>query len=164
MWQDIRFGLRTLVRAPGFTAVAAVTLALGIGASTAIFSVVTAVLLRHLPFNASEQLVTIRPATRQAARFRIQTITPGDFLDWQSRNRSFGDMSAFTGATFALTSGGEPQRVLGASVSPRFFETIGVRPIMGRTFGSIATTDDANGVIVIGGDLWRGRFQADPGI
>src|SRR5438874_3987051 len=147
MWHDIKFGVRTLTRTPGFTAIAALTLALGIGASTAIFSVVNAVLLRRLPYAGSERLISVRPATRQAARFRVQTVTPGDFLEWQSRNRSFDDMAAFTGATFALTSGGEPQRILGASVSSRFFETVGVQPIMGRTFGSTDASDDVVDVV-----------------
>src|SRR6184192_3781512 len=121
MWHDIKFGVRTLTRTPGFTGIAALTLALGIGASTAIFSVVNAVLVRRLPYSASDRLVSIQPATRQAARFRIRSITPGDYLDWQTRSQSFDEMAAYNAATFALTGGGEPQRVLGATVTRRFF-------------------------------------------
>src|SRR5436190_5149517 len=158
MWNDVKFGIRTLTRAPGFSALAAATVALGIGASTAIFSVVNAVLLRRLPYQASERLVSIRPQTSQAARFQIRSVSPGDFLDWQERNRTFEEMAAYTGATFALTGGGEPQRVLGASVTRRFFETIGVQPVAGTTFAAIADRSD---VVVIGAELWRRRFAAD---
>ena len=161
MLQDVRFGFRTLTRTPGFTALAALTLALGIGASTAIFSIVNAVLVRRLPYAASERLVAIRPATRQAVRFQIRTTSPGDFLEWQQRSQSFDDLAAYTGATFALTDGGEPQRVLGANVTQRFFETVGVRPLAGRTF---ASSTDRIDVVVIGFDLWRHRFQSDPRI
>jgi len=162
MLQDIKFGLRTLTRTPEFSALAALTLALGIGASTAIFSIVNAVLLRRLPYTASDRLVAVQPVTRDGARFRIRAVMPGDFLDWQARSRSFDDMAAYTAATFALTGGGEPQRVLGAAVTQRFFETVGVQPIAGTTFASAGV--DRTDVVVIGAGLWRRRFQSDPHI
>src|SRR2546427_661861 len=132
--QDLRYAFRILVKNPGFAAVAIVTLALGIGTTTAIFSFVNGVVLRPLAFKESDRLVMLLTQSRRASPFPMRAVFPGDFLDWQRENRVFDNMAAFQGATFSVTTGGDPERLLGAMVTRDFFETMGVLPIVGRTF------------------------------
>lgn len=172
--QDLRYGLRMLARNPGFTAVAVLTLAIGIGGTTAIFSFVNAVLVRPLPYPESERLALVAPASPDGTPSNVTAVTPGDFLDWQAQNRTFERMAAFSGATFSLTGAGEPERLSGASVTSDFFRTLGVAPILGRGFtgddagvvgGGEFTWGQALGeVVVISERLWRRRFGSDPGI
>jgi putative ABC transport system permease protein len=133
LWQDLRFGARMLVKKPGFTLIAVVTLALGIGANTAIFSVVNAVLLRPLPYERPERLVVMHE--RRAAEGRLQgLIAPANFFAWQAESQSFAGMAAHTEALFNLTGGGEPERLWGLVTTPELFSTLGVRPLLGRDF------------------------------
>ena len=164
-WQDLRYACRILARNPGFTLVAVLSLAIGIGANTAVFSFVNAVVLRPLALRDSNTLVMVRPAPPATGLFSgVRTVTPGDFLDWQNQNHVFTTMAAFTTTTFSVTTGGDPERLLGATVTSEFFETAGVSPIAGRTFGSRDGRPDGADVAVIGAGVWRRRFNADPGI
>jgi putative ABC transport system permease protein len=157
--QDLEFTLRTLARSPLFAAAAIVTIALGIGADTAIFSIVDHVLLRPLPFPRSGSLLVVRlphPTEHDVS------LSVADFLDWRSQNRTFQSVSAYTNDIFALSGAGEPIVIPGASVTDGFFSTLGARPVLGRTF---APGDDAPGqprTVVLSHQLWRTRFQGDP--
>src|SRR5690242_12593384 len=131
--KDIRYGVRGLWKRPGFTVVAVLTLALGIGANTAIFSVVNAVLLRPLQFRDPDRLVMIwEDAT--FAGFPRNTPAPANYFDWKNQTHSFEDMSATHEETFNLTGDGDPERVSAYSVTANFFPLLGVPPALGRTF------------------------------
>jgi putative ABC transport system permease protein len=163
--QDLRYGLRQLRRSPGFTAVAVATLALGIGANTAIFSVVSAVLLRPLPFPAPERLVRVM-SMRLHGGVSDNASYP-DFADWRARNHVFAHLAAFNTDSFTLTGQGEAAHVQGAIVSADLFSLLGVKPILGRTFlpdedKLSATTEGFP--IIISHRLWRERFGRDSGI
>jgi putative ABC transport system permease protein len=116
--RDVRYALRGLWKDRGFTFIAVATLALGIGATTTIYSFVNAVVLRPLPFSDSARLVLVQPEprTRTPEPFRVRTVTPADFLEWQIRNRVFDKLAGFSGATFSLTGGGDPERLQAATV------------------------------------------------
>ncbi len=162
--QDLRYAVRILARNPGFAVVAVVTLALGIGATTAIFSFVNGMVLRPLAFRQSDRLVMLLPLVRTPTRFPIRSITPGDFVDWQRENGAFESMAGFMGATFSITTGGDPERLLGANVTRDFFETLGVTPLVGRTFRSGPGDADPSDTVVIGAEVWRRRFNANPAL
>src|SRR5262249_55586145 len=129
--QDLRFGVRTLVKTPGVTLVAIVALALGIGANTAMFSVVNGVLLRPLPYVEPGRRVMLSASMLQ---FREASVAYPNFLDWQQRSRSFDLMAAYRGDSFNLTGEGAPERLRGMMASATIFDTLGVKPIIGRTF------------------------------
>ncbi len=129
--QDLRYAVRQLRKNPGFTAVAALTLALGIGANTAIFSVVNAVLLNPLPFPNASRIVSLFEAT---PNFPQGSISYPNFLDWQSENHSFEAMAAYHWTDGAITGVGEPEEVQARRVSATFFPILGVNPILGRNF------------------------------
>jgi putative ABC transport system permease protein len=156
---DLRHGLRLLRRSPGFTSVAVVTLALGIGANTAIFSMVDAVVLRALPYADPDRLVMVWEESR-LADFPKNTPAPANFADWRRMNRSFADMAATRGVSASLTGAGEPEQVLGRAVTPSFFPVLGVQPIIGRV---VTENDDRSGapVVVISDALWQRRFGGD---
>jgi putative ABC transport system permease protein len=156
---DLRYAARTLRASRGFSTVVVLTLALGIGAATAVFTFVNAIVLKPLGFPDNDRLVAVLPAVRG----ETIAVTPGDFLDWQAQNHSFADMAAFTVAPYSLTGRGEPAAVLAAVVSARFAETLGVTPVAGRTFASEAEAD-RNHTVMISNRLWRGHFQASPDI
>ena len=157
---DARFALRQLRRQPGFAAVALLTLALGIGANTAIFSVVHGVLLRPLPFADPGRLVRIA----ETSRGELNTVSPTNFVDWREQSRSFTGMAAVSNGQAALTGAGEPEQLRYAQATAQLFDVLGVPPLLGRTF---AAGDDRWGgprVVVLNEGLWRRRFGADPGI
>ncbi|HEU4564350.1 MAG TPA: ABC transporter permease [Gemmatimonadaceae bacterium] len=155
--QDIRYSARRLLRSPGFTLIAVVTLALGIGANTAIFSVVNAVLLRPLPYADSERLVRVLSMYESSEN----SVSPLDYLDWKAQARSFSGLAALSFRPLNLTGGEEPQRLEGAGVTADFFSVLGTKPLLGRVFGP---EDDQPGLrnIVLNERLWRSRFGADP--
>ncbi len=162
LWQDIRYGFRTLLKKPGFAAITVLTLALGIGVNSAIFSVVNAVLLRPLPFAEADRLVYA-----EGLDFRDNTkggsISPPDFLDYREQTHTFERFAAFQPLSFTLTGEGEPERVTSARVSAGFFETLGVQPVAGgRTFLADEEEAGRNGVVVISHSLWQSRFGGDP--
>ena len=158
--QDIRFGWRALVKSPGFTIVAVVALALGIGANTAIFSVVNAVLLRPLPFKNPDQLVLIWESATHLG-FPKNTPSPANFLDWQRQATVFTGMAAMAPKNFNLTGISEPERLDGRRISANLFDLLGVQPRLGRGF---QPQDDKPGahVVLLSDGLWQRRFGADP--
>src|SRR5262245_22105737 len=131
--QDTRYALRMLIRERGVTLVAVLTLALGIGANTAIFSAVNAILLRPLPYDEPDRLVTVWEK-RQAEGVVDNVVSPADFLDWAKMNASFEAMAAMTSTSVVLTGSGEPEQLFAGVVSPPFFDILRVRPALGRTF------------------------------
>src|SRR5262245_27076724 len=156
--RDLRYGARTLMKSPGFTFVSVLTLALGIGANTAIFSLVNATLLRPLPFKDPDQLVVVWGTAPESSR---RPISEPNFLDYQKQNQAFSDIAAFGGAALTLTGGANPERVLGARVSEDFFKLLGVQPSIGRAF--LPGDDQAghNAVAILSSSLWRRRFGSD---
>lgn len=161
MFQDLRYGLRMLLKHKGFTAVAALTLALGIGANTAIFSVVNAVLLHPLPYREADRLMVI---WETSSRNQRSSVTAPNYLDWRDQNRAFEQIAAAAGASFNLTGGGDPQRLPGARVSANYFDVLGTKPVAGR---SLLLADDQHGadrVVLLSYGLWQRRFGADPHI
>jgi putative ABC transport system permease protein len=161
--KDIRYGTRTLFKNRGFTAIAVLALALGIGANTAIFTVVNSVLLRPLPFEKPEQLVMVWEKRMQLGRER-NAVSPPDFTDWRAQNQVFEDMAAFTNQGFNLGAGTEPERIQGAGVSPSLFAILRARPRMGRAFDAEEDKPGASPVVIIGSVLWQRSFASDPEI
>lgn len=129
--KDIRYGLRSLLKHPGFTCIAVLTLALGIGANTAIFSVVNAVLLRELPFREPDRLVMVWEDASFAG-FPRNTPAPANYADWKAQNQVFEDMATFDDRSFNLTGDGEPEKVQAYGVTANFFGLLGIKPVLGR--------------------------------
>jgi predicted permease len=157
---DLRYALRLLRKTPVFTIAAIGTLALGIGANTTIFSLVQTVLLHPLPYQDPERVVMVWEDA-SAAGFPRNTPAPGNFNDWQRMNRSFSSMAASRGTTATFTMDGPPEQVLGRGITPNFFDVLGVRPILGRTF---TPADDRIGVnvVIISHALWQRRYGGAP--
>ncbi|MPZ17602.1 MAG: FtsX-like permease family protein [Luteitalea sp.] len=163
--QDVRFALRGLRKSPSFAFAAVCTLALGIGANTAIFSVVYAALFKPLPYTNPDELVAISVYVPQLqSRFPSLAIRPVDFEEFRRSNRVFADMAAIRERNFTLTGRGEPERLYGARVSANLFPLLGVQPQLGRTFLREEDVEGHERVVVISHDLWRRRFGADPSI
>jgi putative ABC transport system permease protein len=159
--QDLRYGLRMLAKNPGFTAIAVVTLALGIGANTAIFSVVNAALLRPLPYPEANKLVLIFE-TEPSGPGGLFPATAPDFEDWRKQNKVFEDLAAATPAGASLTGISEPLQLSGWQVSPEIFPLLGIQPFIGRTFSASETGNDR--VVVLSYGLWQRAFGGEPGI
>ncbi len=157
---DVRYGLRLLARSPATTATAVLSLALGIGANTAIFSVVAAVLLRPVPFERLDRLVHLFQINPRTGETR-NSVSPGDYLDFRQRARVFDSLAAYAWWDVNVTDGGAPERVLGFLVSPAFFDVLGVSPALGRTFLSGEDQPGHDQVAVISHSLWRRRFDGD---
>ncbi len=158
--QDLRYGLRMLAKNPGFTAVAVLTLALGIGANTAIFSVVNAVLLHPLPFQNSDGLVIVYE-TNSKTGDREAFPSPANFVDWRDHNRVFEHMAAWRTWFYALTGGSEPEQIRGVRVSASFFPLLGVKAYLGRTFLPQEEHVGHAQVVVLSYSLWERRFGGD---
>src|SRR5262245_16183169 len=163
LWQDLRYGVRMLLKNPGFTLIAIITLALGIGANTAIFSVVNGVLLSSLPYPQPEQLAMVWCYNRRQNIPDDVTSYP-NFVDWRDRNKTFQGMSGMTSGTFHLTGGGDPEEVRSATVSINFFEVIRVSPMLGRVFTAEEERPGNNRVVILSHALWQRRFGGDSGI
>ena len=162
MYNDLRYAVRQLAKNPGFTAVAVLTLALGIGANTAIFSIVNAVLLRPFPYQAPERLVIINE--RVLAGNGIPPSYP-NFVDWRAQNTAFASIAAVRGnESFNLMGAGEPERLQGRLVSAEFFSTLGIKPLHGRDFLSEEDTPDASPAVVLSYGFWQRRFGGDPNV
>jgi predicted permease len=159
--QDIRYGIRTLAKTPGFTAIAILTLALGIGANSALFSVVNGVLLNPLPYPEPNQIISVYAKT---SNFGNSSITYLNFLDWQKNNHSFSAISARRNDDLFLTGAGEGERLRGVLISADFFAVMGVQPIAGRTFRPEEDQVGAAPVAMIGAGLWARKFGSDPNI
>jgi putative ABC transport system permease protein len=163
MIQDIRYGVRMLMKHPGFTVIAVLTLALGIGANTAIFSVVNAVLLRPLPFAEPEQLVWLGG---WLGNDKEQGVTPADFLDYREQSQNFAQLAASVSDSVPmnLSGSGEPERLKGALVTANYLDVFGVKPALGRTFVAEEGQEGGERVVVLSYGLWQRRFGADPAI
>ena len=167
LWQDVRYGIRVLVRARGFTALTVIVLGLGIGASTTIFSAVNGVLRRPLPYRDPQQLVAISefnvregvPGVREHTPRAV--VSPPNFLDWRDLNRTLDGVAACRPWGFVITGDGEPERVLGARVSANLFSLLGVAPLHGRVFLPDEDRVGNDSVALLSEELWRRRFGAD---
>jgi len=157
--QDIRYGIRMVAKSPGFAAIAILTLALGIGANTALFSVVNGVLLNPLPYQESDRLVAIYAKTKE---FSHSSISYPNFLDWVRNQRSFSSMAAFREENYNLTGMGEPERVKAEMVSADFFSVLGVSPVAGRLLRSEEDRVGAQPVALISGGFWKRKFGSAP--
>ncbi len=159
--QDLRYGMRMMVKRPGFTLVAALTLALGIGANTAIFSAVNAVLLKPLPFPESEQLLDLSETFKPNGFGSVSVPT---LEDWKAQNTVFTGISAYWFTSFNLQSGDTPQRVPGLNVSANYFDVLGVKPTLGRAFLPGEDVAGNERVVVLSNELWRRNFAANPNV
>src|SRR6266851_1424507 len=153
--QDLRYGIRILAKAPVFSLIAILTLALGIGANTAIFSVVNGVLLKPLPFHDQEQLVSL---FEEIPNFRNGSISYPNFKDWRQMNRTFADIAVYRSVGFNLFGNGAPERMHGEMISASFFPILGVNPILGRNFSPDEDRLGANPTVIITEGLWRRKY------
>ena len=165
LWQDLRYAVRVLLRQPGFALVAVVTLALGVGANTAIFTVVDAALLRSLPYAEPERLVHLWE-TKPQDDFQMREASYPDYQDWRAGGGEvFESIGGYTQGSFTLGAGEDlPERVEGAGVTASFFDVLGVRPAVGRAFVAEDEAESAERAVMLGHGLWRRRFGADPKI
>src|ERR1041384_5133754 len=163
LFQDLRYGARILLKQPAITLVAVVTLALGIGANTAIFSLVNGILLRPLPFREPDRVVRLIPAspTLGLARWGV---SQADFAAYRDQNRSFESVAIYNSTATNLTGSGEPERLPMTVVTADFFKVFGVNPLLGRTFAEGEDTQGRNLVCVISYAFWQRRFGGDPNI
>jgi len=161
--QDIRYGLRMLAKNPGFAAVAVLTLALGIGANTAIFSVVNTVLLLPLPYKDADRLVMVW-GNNVTSGFATEQVSALDLADWRAQNHVFEAMAASTDVMYTLTGAGEPTTIIAYQFSPEYFHVLGVEPVLVRTFAPEEDQPGKNHVAVLGYRLWQSRFGGDLGI
>jgi hypothetical protein len=161
LMQDLRYGLRMLQRSPGFTAVAILTLALGIGANTALFSVVNGVLFNPLPYSHPEQLVWL---AESKPNFATGSISFPNFLDWQKSNRTFTSMGLSRGYSYNLTGLGEAEQLRGRLISSGFFGVLGVNPAIGRSFAPGEDAIGAAPLAMISGGLWKRKFGSSPDV
>jgi putative ABC transport system permease protein len=163
LWQDVRYGARTLRRNPGFAFVAILTLAIGIGANVVIFSIINGVLLRPLPFPDSQRIVTLweTDVNRNVVR---GTASAAEFLDWQDLNRSFEELSGWRGLYFTITGGGEPEQIWGSQVSGNFFKMLRIAPALGRDFTAEDEQPGHEQVVILNYALWQRHYGGDPGI
>ena len=164
IWQDLKYAFRVLRKNPGFALGAIFVLALGIGANTAIFSVVNAVLLRPLPYSDPGRLAMVYhvPPQKSFPGTKIFAVSPANYLDWQKQSSGFDVMSIFHFATMTLTGRDQPEAVQGLVVSSEFFQVLGVTPMQGRTFTSEEDTNGHGNVVVLSYPFWQSHFGADP--
>jgi putative ABC transport system permease protein len=163
IWQDVRFGARSLLKKPGFAFVAVLTLALGIGANSTIFSFVNAILLRPLPFQNPERLVMLDENSQKRGVASMGVSYP-NFLDWREQNRVFEDVAAYSESSYSLTGAGEPEQLRGARISSGLFEILGVAPQLGRNIRPEEDRPDNDNVALLSYGLWQRRFGGNPGV
>ena len=162
-WQDLRYGARILARNPGFTVIAIITLALGIGANTAIFSVVNAVLLRPLPYDDPDRLVEVWQSYPKKGWDKI-SVSPPNFAHWRDQNQAFSHIAAMAYENFNLTGIDEPERILGYRVSANIFQVLRVEAALGRTFLPDEDQPGQDNVVILNHSLWQRQFGADPSV
>lgn len=160
-WQDLRYAARMLAKSPGFALIVILTLALGIGANTAIFSVVNGVLLNPLPYPHPEQIVSL---FTEMPNFKNGSISYPNFEDWRRMNRSFGSIAVYRSTGFDLSAHGEPEHLHGEMISAGFFEILGISPLLGRTFSDDEDRLGANPTVMITEGLWKRKYGSDPNI
>jgi putative ABC transport system permease protein len=163
---DLRYGVRALRRSPGFALGAILVLALGIGANTAIFSIVDAVLLRPLPYQDASRLMQVWhvPPAKNFPGLTFFSVSPANYLDWQRQSASFEGMAAYGGRTFTFGGTERPEAIMGAAVAPDFYSVLRVRPMLGRTFTPDENRAGGPKVIVLSYKFWRDHFGSDPNI
>lgn len=162
-FKELRYGIRSLLKHPGFTAIAVITLTLGIGANTAMFSVINAVLLRPLPYQDPNSLVTIWEESPQRGMYQMP-VSLANLRDWVDQNHVFEQISAYTFTNLNLTGAGEPTRLLTIRSSANLFPLVGAAPLLGRAFLPEEDKDGGNRVVILGHALWQSRFGSDPTI
>ncbi|HWT02796.1 MAG TPA: ABC transporter permease [Pyrinomonadaceae bacterium] len=163
LWQDVRYGFRMLTKRPGFTVVAVISLALGIGANTAIFSVVNATLLKSLPYKDPESIVLVWGSMAAEGRNRTQ-VSATDVDDWRHQNGVFEDVTTYGNWSATLLGRGEPERIPGTQVGDGYFQIMGGTPLLGRVFSPEEQQEGKDFVVVLGHGLWQRRFGGDPAI
>jgi predicted permease len=161
LWQDVYYALRVLRKSPGFAAIAILTLALGIGANTSLFSVVNGVLLNPLPYPHSDQVVTV---AEWFPKYGEGAISYPDFLDWARLNHTFASLAAYRRDGFNLTGQGDAEQVTATEVSASFFSLLGVNPILGRTFSSAEDQLGGPPAVILSGGFWKSKFGSSPDI
>jgi putative ABC transport system permease protein len=161
--QDLRYAVRTLSKSRGLTAVAVIALALGIGANTAIFSVVNAAMIRPLPFKDPDRLVMVWEHNRNRGRTQ-NVVNPANFMDWQDQNSVFQEMAVFFDDRFNLTDVDDPEEIPTQSVTTNFFTLLGVNPALGRAFEPDDELPDRDAIVILSHGLWQRRFGGDPAI
>jgi predicted permease len=161
LWQDIRYSLRTMRKSPGFTIVAVLTLALGIGATTAIYSVVSPLVLEPLPFRDPSRLVTVLESNKGEGLDWLY-VAPSNFLEWQRRSNAFESMAGFYGCAYRLAEEGAPQLLNGRCVSSNFFQMLGVQPILGRLWSPSEDWQGQDHVALLSYNTWQRQFGGDP--
>ena len=159
LWQDLRHGLRILRKSPGFAIIAVLTVALGIGANTAVFSVVYGVLLEPLPYHDSARLILLNETT---PRVGMVSVSDPNFLDWRSQSTTFSQMAAVHEVAFNLSGISQPESIGGEAVSPNFLSLLGVRPFLGRDFDVSEEKSGAAPVVMLSYSLWQSHFGSDP--
>src|SRR5260370_2944016 len=159
---DLRYGIRLLLKSPGFASIATLALGLGIGANTALFSLVDRVLIRPLPFADPEHLVMVWEDASHLS-FTRNMPSVANYIDWTPQNQVFTDMAATRGSVASLTGDGPPETILGRAVTSNLFDVLGVKPLLGRTFTEQEDRSGEN-VVLIGYRLWQSRYGADPNI
>jgi putative ABC transport system permease protein len=162
--QDLFYTLRSLRKAPGFSLVVIITLALGIGANTAVFSMIDVLLLRPLPYPDSGHLLRLSETKTPGDSSTPADVAPGNFIDWQAQTRAFNGMAASEGFHYNLTGNGQPEHVWGGASSAGWFSVLGVHAALGRDFRAEDDAPAATPVVILSDELWRRRFNADPGI
>ncbi|HEV2115757.1 MAG TPA: ABC transporter permease [Terriglobales bacterium] len=164
--QDLRYGLRVLRKSPGFAAVAIIVLALGIGANTAIFSVVNAVLLRPLPYRDPSRLMQVWhvPPAKEFPGMTMFSVSPANYLDWERQNNVFQSMAIYGFRSFNITGTDQPQALQASVVSQEFYRTLGVQPLLGRSFTADEEQPGHNHVVILGYPLWKSSFGGNPRI
>src|SRR4051794_34765589 len=163
LWQDLRHAFRSLRKAPGFAAAAIIVMALGIGANSAIFSVVNTVLLQPLPFRDPGRLVHVWhvPPPKSFPGITRFSVSAANYVDWKQQNSVFTDMAIFSGASMNLTGGDKPEYVQAAAVSSSFFSVLGADPLLGRTFLPGEDAIGKNHEVVLTYGFWKSRFGGD---
>jgi len=161
--QDLRYGLRTLRKSPGFAAAAVGILALGIGANTALFSVVDAVLLRPLPFPEPGRMMRLEEAPPPPAA-SLKAVSPADYFDWRGQSHAFAALAAYRGGSLTLTGGQEPEALTAATVMGDFFSVLAIQPVLGRVFAPGEEEPGHDDVVILSQALWQSRFGSDPRI
>jgi putative ABC transport system permease protein len=162
LWNDLRFAVRILAKSPGFTAITLLALALGIGANSAMFTVVNAVLLRPLPFHSADRLAMAWEQSPGAGKPNV--VNPQNFKDWEARNRSFEKMAAYIDSTSNIGGGSRPEQVYGGIVTLQFFSLLGVQPVLGRDFIAEEDVPGHEDAVLLSYGLWQRRYGGDLGI
>jgi predicted permease len=161
LWQDLRYGARMLVKQPGFTLIAIFTLALGIGANTAIFSVVNGVLLKPLPYRAPEQLIRVFETSRTQPKFPM---AQGNFQDFRAQNSTLAGLALYTRRDQELSQDGKPERLAALGITAGYFELLGMQPLLGREFRREDELPESSPGVILSHALWQRRFNGDAGV